>query len=301
MPSRKAPYERYIVSLNMNKLEGRMLNYPAKNRTNNILLIGDLGTDIGFWWGLAKSLHDLGNVTMPDLPGIGGMDSFYKIKKVPDIDAYADYMASFIKMRFRKRKFITVGVGFGFIVLTRTFQRYPELQKNVKFMVSLGGFADHEDYILPKARYLIYSYLSSVFSRKLFSVLFRRVSLNSMALSLFYRWQMSGVVSESDLSALAYRNTRRFIKGDARTLMAVISELTRFSNCDKQLELPLEHVDIPTRYLDWSHNEQHLRVIFPEINYLPPGSKINRYPIKRDKRSAAVYLPNDLKSKIRKA
>lgn len=300
MPSRKPASARYIVPLNMNKLEGRLLRYPAKGKPNEILLVGDLGADLEYWWGLIKALHDLGSVTMPDLPGIGGMDSFFKISKRPSIDNYADYLASFIKMRYRRRKFIAAGIGFGFVVLTRTLQRYPELRTNVKLVISFGGYADHDDFVLPQLNYLTFLMAGALFSRRLPSYIFGRIGLNANLLNWLFNRRLSGSVAAKDLNAVVSSSVRRISSGDPRTLMNLIYELARFTNCEDRVDLPLTHVGVPVKHLDWRRNEQHLRIVYSDFIYLRAGSKNNRYPVRQDKRTAAVYLPQDLKSQLRK-
>src|SRR5689334_19455199 len=123
----------FIVPLNINGLEGRMLHMPAakKGRNREILLIYGHHAMLERWWGLVQNLNDYGTVTMPDLPGFGGMDSFAKIGRKPTIDAFADYMAAFIKLRYKRKRVTMVAISFGFVVATRMLQRYPELTKKV--------------------------------------------------------------------------------------------------------------------------------------------------------------------------
>lgn len=56
--------------------------------------------------GLVQNFNDFGAVTMPDLPGFGGMESFHKIGKQATLDNYADYMAAFIKLRYRRKRLV---------------------------------------------------------------------------------------------------------------------------------------------------------------------------------------------------
>src|SRR5581483_611837 len=109
----------YIVPLNINKLEGRMLYAPSTSSAQrNILLVYGHHAMLERWWSLVQNLTEYGNVTMPDLPGFGGMDSFYKIGRKPTIDDFADYLAAFIKLRFRRKRITIVAISFGFIVVT---------------------------------------------------------------------------------------------------------------------------------------------------------------------------------------
>src|SRR3712207_1180020 len=90
----------YIEPLNINRLEGRMLRLPAPDTKQaagrEILFVYGHHSSLERWWGLIQALNRYGAVTMPDLPGFGGMDSFYKIGKKPTIDNLADYVAAFI-------------------------------------------------------------------------------------------------------------------------------------------------------------------------------------------------------------
>ena len=89
-----------VVALNMNGLRGRMLSLPAKkNKKREIMLVYGHHSSLERMYGLAEVLNDYGSVTLPDLPGFGGMDSFYKIHEKPDMDTMADYLATFVKMR----------------------------------------------------------------------------------------------------------------------------------------------------------------------------------------------------------
>src|SRR5665213_391336 len=145
----------YIVPLNINGLEGRMLHVPAPaRRDREMLLIYGHHALLERWWGLVETLNEYGAVTMPDLPGFGGMDSFRKIKKAPTIDNYADYLAAFIKLRYRRRHLTIIGISFGFVVATRMLQRYPELTKRVDFIVSIVGFMHKDDFLFSRREHI---------------------------------------------------------------------------------------------------------------------------------------------------
>src|ERR1039458_3592274 len=76
----------YIVPLNINGMDGRMLRLPApKGKPAELLFVYGHHSSLERWWGLAQVMNRYGAVTMPDLPGFGGMDSFYKIGKKPSI------------------------------------------------------------------------------------------------------------------------------------------------------------------------------------------------------------------------
>ncbi len=127
----------YILPLNINGLQGRMLRLPSTGRKKReIMYIYGHHSSLERNFGVAEYLNKYGSVTVPDLPGFGGMDSFYKISKEPTLDNMADYLASFIKLRYKKQKFTLTGLSLGFMIITRMLQRYPEIAKQVDVLVS---------------------------------------------------------------------------------------------------------------------------------------------------------------------
>src|SRR4051812_21299994 len=131
----KDPAE-YILPLYMNGLSGRMLRMPApKNKKRDILFIYGHHASIERHFGVAELLNKYGSVTMPDLPGFGGMDSFYKIGEKPTLDNLADYLASFIKLRYKRQKFIIAGYSLGVMIITRMLQKHPQIAKKVEMNV----------------------------------------------------------------------------------------------------------------------------------------------------------------------
>jgi pimeloyl-ACP methyl ester carboxylesterase len=177
----------YIVPLNINGLDGRMLHVPApKGKTAEILFVYGHHSSLERWWGLMQVLNRYAAVTMPDLPGFGGMDSFYSIGRKPSIDNMADYLAAFIKLRYKRKKVSIAGMSFGFIIVTRMLQRYPELAKKVTLLVSIVGFAHHEDFTFSKPRYYGYLGGTKILSHKVPATLFRYIALHPVILRNFY-------------------------------------------------------------------------------------------------------------------
>src|SRR5688572_21813168 len=102
--SKNSPVE-YVQPLLMNGLSGRMLYIPAKNsKKRQMLVISGQHTSIERMEALAHELAKYGTVTVPDLPGFGGMEPLYKLGVKPDLDTMADYLASFIKLRYMRKR-----------------------------------------------------------------------------------------------------------------------------------------------------------------------------------------------------
>src|SRR3954467_13947355 len=130
MAKRKIGAADYILPLNINGLQGRMLRAPSNtNKKREILLVYGHHAALERWWSLVENLVQYGNVTMPDLPGFGGMESFSKINTKPTIDNFADYLAAFVKLRYQRKRVTIYAISYGFVVVTRMLQRYPEIAK----------------------------------------------------------------------------------------------------------------------------------------------------------------------------
>ncbi len=134
-------------------MNGRMLVMPiakspktrSKVRNKQILLLYAHSGSLEQIAGLASRLSDIATVTAPDLPGHGGMDSLFKVGMRPDMEGLASYLAAFIKLRYHSKMYTIVALWSSVPLITYTLQRYPELQKNVQAVVSLGGIARFDD------------------------------------------------------------------------------------------------------------------------------------------------------------
>src|SRR3989344_2022937 len=128
----------YILPLYMNGLSGRMLRMaPPKNSKLEILFIYGHHASLERYFGVGELMNKYGGLSVPDLPGFGGMDSFYKIGEKPTLDNFADYLASFIKLRYKNKRFVVAGYSLGVVIITRMLQKYPELSKKVEMVVSI--------------------------------------------------------------------------------------------------------------------------------------------------------------------
>ena len=269
-----------------------MLRYPARNRSLEILLVGDYPSNIEYWWGLIRLLHDYGSVTMGDLPGMGGMDDFYKINKQPTLDNYADYLASFIRLTYKRRHIVIFGVGFGFVVVTRMLQQYPEMAERVRCLVSLGGYTDHDDFNRSKVRYYLQLYFYAALSRKSISTLATPI-FNERFLRRYYLLR-SPSKSDPEMVRLVEATVKRWSSGNLRTMATISYQLGWFSNTARPVNLPLVHVQTPDELLSYVRIEQRLKVIYKDLKILSTN-RYNRYPLKQDKRSAGVYMPSELR------
>ena len=289
---------KYIHPLNMNRLEGRMVRLDNKKVDSEILFVGGLSANLEYWWGLVRALSDYGSVSAPDLPGIGGMTSFYKIKRRPTIDNYADYLATFVKLRYRRRQLTIVGVGFGFVIATRMLAKYPEIARRVNLIVSLGGYADAEDFRLGSKIAKAHQLLSYLASKRIPSAVLKKMLYNEQLM----RWQYGrrlGRNAKSDAgNSLIIGEVRRWQSSDLRTFGAIVNQLSSFTNCSSPVDVKAWHVFLNEKALIRNRVEQHLRVIFADLT-IANSTKKNSYVLNQNKRSASYFLPNELKQQLR--
>lgn len=288
----------YISPLEINGMSGRMLYMPApKGKSRNILFIYGHHSSIERCWGIMEELNQYGSVTMPDLPGFGGMDSLYKIGKEATVDNLADYMASFIKLRFKRKRLTIVGFSFGFVVATRMLQRYPDLVKKVDLVVSTVGFAHKDEFAFTPMRYKAYLTGGRIFSRKLPSIFFKNVCLNPFVIRTVYRHTHN---AKSKFSGLNKENLKKMLDfevhlwqcNEVRTYMKTSVEFLTLDNCQKQIALPVWHVSVDAdRYFNNALVEQHLRLIYQDFHSAKAKLNSHAPSIIADKETARGLIP----------
>ena len=274
----------YIVPLNINGLEGRMAHVPGpRNKRREILFVYGNRSSLERWWGVIDDLRQYGTVTAPDLPGFGGMQSFYKIGKKPTIDAYADYLAAFIKMRYKRKKVTIAGMSFGFVIVTRMLQRYPDLVKKVDMLVSVAGFTHRDDFRFTKSRWRIYYWGARLLSLRVPAFIYKHTFVSPLVLRLTYgrthnaKHKFVGL-SRSEKKRLMKFEVELWQKNDLRTQMYTSAQFLNLDNCRKTVALPVWHVaPKDDNYFDRHMIEQHMHVIFSGFKYVE-STLVNHAP-----------------------
>lgn len=296
----------YIVPLNINGLEGRMLRLPAptgkKASQRELLFIYGSHSSLERWWGLALVLNRYGAVTAPDLPGFGGMDSFYKIGKKPTLDNMADYMAAFIKLRYRRKRVAIVGLSYGFIVATRMLQRYPELTKKVTVLVSLVGFAHRDDFTFSPLRHFGYVRGTKLLTHRIPASVFRNVALNPWILRTFYGRTHNAknkfaLAENSDMVEEIKRvEVGLWRDNDVRTWAFTTNEFLTLDNCKVRVNLPVWHVGASNdHFFNHSIVEQHMRIIFTDFDSADFSLGAHAPSVLASEEDAAALIPPKLR------
>jgi pimeloyl-ACP methyl ester carboxylesterase len=292
----------FVVPLNINGLRGRLLRLPAKKGSKReILMVYGHHSSLERWYSFAEVFNDFGAVTMPDLPGFGGMDSFYRVGEKPDLDTMADYLATIIKLRFKNRRISLAGISYGFTVITRMLQLYPEIAKKTDFVMSIAGFAHHEELKFSRRRALMYKTLAHSFSSRPTAAFFRNVCLHPMVLrSVYHRMhnakhKFEGFEGEqkqalTDFEIILWRCN------EVRTYMATTITMLTLDNCQSRIDVPVHHIGVDAdNYFDNNLVEQHMRVIFSDFIY--HKAKLDRHVpnILADKKEATRMMPPSIK------
>jgi pimeloyl-ACP methyl ester carboxylesterase len=299
--------EGFIVPLNINGLEGRMLRMPsAKKPRREILLIYGHHASLERWWGLVENLNEHGNVTMPDLPGFGGMQSFYKVGIKPDIDAFADYLASFIKLRYKNKRLSIYAISYGFVVVTRMLQRYPELAKKINLLVSFAGFMHHDDILYGPVKRRLYGRIGRLLATRPAAIFIRYLGLNKMVLRRLYktfpnsRRRMVEITPEDFALSINFEQVL-WQANDVRTHWLTTSEFLRLDNLREPVRLPVVHVvSKKDHYLNNIAVEQHMRQVFSEyISFVAP-TKAHVPSVLAKKKDMEVMVPIGLRKLLNK-
>lgn len=290
----------YIKPLNMNGLQGRMITMPApKGRNREILMVYGHHSSLERWFGLIQVFNKYGAVTAPDLPGFGGMDSFYKIGQKPTLDNMADYLAAFIKLRYKRRRITIVGMSYGFVVVTRMLQRFPDLAKRVDLLVSLVGFVHKDDFLSKPVMYWSLRCVAGLFSQPIASHFFRTVCLHPLVLRWVYtkldHAKFRGLTPEQDEQMLQVE-IGLWRANDVRTHMYTLGTMLKLDNCTKRVNLPVWHVATKNdHFLNNRNVEQHLRVVFADFEGAEIDMTKHAPTVIADVKEAEPFVPHKLR------
>jgi len=282
----------------MNGLRGRMLRMPApKGKKREILFVYGHHSSLERWWGVAQELNRYGTVTIPDLPGFGGMESFYKIGLTPTIDNLADYLAAFVKLRYKHKKVAIAGLSFGFVVVTRMLQRCPDLADKVELLVSVVGFTHRDDFNFSKSRHFMYLQAARFFSNRWSALFFRNIFLQPWVLRAGYARTHNArekfdKLKPGQKKAMMDFEIYLWRCNDVRTYMITATEFLTLNNCKTHVNMPVWHVSMKDdHYFDKELVEQHMSVTFAAYYSAPSRMHGHGPSVIADARQVAPMIP----------
>jgi pimeloyl-ACP methyl ester carboxylesterase len=298
-----------ILPLYMDGLSGRMLRLPSPSprKKRELLIVPGHHTSIERMIGLAEYINQFGAVTMPDLPGFGGMDSFYKIGEKPTLDNLADYLAAFIKLRYRGRRFSVLAISFGFAVVTRLLQKYPEIAKKIDLVVSWVGFVHHDDFRWNKRTVNFLKTGSWILAHRFPSAFIQRFLLRGPIIRKTYNSVESRHPKFKNLADTDERDKRINFEivlwkiNDIRTYLASTVSMFKLDLCGSHIDLPVYHVAVEDdHYFDNLKVEQHMRTIYREFNLIKTKMPVHAPTVIATKEDVKVFVPPKLRQVLRK-
>lgn len=300
-------YSSQITAIEINGLKGRMINLePPKNKKREILLLYGHHSSIERMSGIADNLNDYGRVVIPDLPGFGGMDSFYKIGLKPTVDNYADYLATFIKLKYKNKRFTLISMSYSFLITTRMLQKYPDIAKQVDLLVSSVGFVHYDDFRLPKYQIGGLKILSSLLQYNPFAYIAKHTFFSEFAVKNFYNYfgaRHSKMQDAGDKKVKEKRIKTEVILwdiNDMRTRMKTMYDSFSANLLNAQVDLPVHHVFVEDdRFFNNQIVEQHMRIVYKDFIGIKTNIVGHMPSIVATKQEADVFIPKELKKLLR--
>jgi len=302
MPESTKEAADYILPLYMNGLSGRMLIAPSvsKKKREMLLLYGHHAM-LERWWPLVQNLRHYGNVTMPDLPGFGGMEGFDKIGSDINLDNYADYLAAFVKLRYKNKRLTLLGISYGFVIATRMLQRYPDMAKKVDLIVSFAGFMHKEDFLWRTQTRFIYGRVTRLFATRPLAFIIRYGFLNRPVIKGLTRALPRSKHRHLGISPETFEINMDFEvmiwhANDVRTHWLTTSQFFKLDNTKTHIALPVEHiVSKGEHYFNNTVVEQHMRGVFAHYRKFQSASLAHVPHITASTEEVGVMLPAGLK------
>lgn len=289
----------------MNGLEGRMLKLPALGKyKQEILIISGHHTSIERMLGVAEYVSQYGSVTVPDLPGFGGMQPFYKIGEKPTIDNMADYLASFVKLRYRGRRFSVVGMSYGFSVVVRMLQKYPEVTKKIDLCISVSGLVHKDDFRWKRSTFYTLRWLASIFSNRIPSAFVKYVGLRGPVIRFCYRLIENPKLGDQSPEEREKRirfEIKLWQSNDIRTYTSTAVTMLILNLLGAKVNLPVYHVaPDDDMYFDSKVVEEHLSQIFTSVNMVPTKWPSHVPTVVATVKDVIPFIPPKIRDLLRK-
>ena len=288
----------YVEPFYINGLEGRMLKAGTKtSKTKQILYVYDILDSLENSWGIIENLRSYGNVTAVDLPGVGGMTYFSKIEHPITIDAYADYLAAFIKLSFKRKKLVIVAKGFGFVAITRMLLKYPILSDKIKTVINIGGEVHNDDLQLTTNKKKVLAFCFDVFSLWPISFITKKILMNERYLGF-----MSNIIGLSNYQNILRFNNMLLFEEHLKIIRKIhmtsywrlMSQLVKLDNCTYRINVPLKHAYIQNfGFTNYTTQKQHMMIAYK--NYRAYEIHVPKKQELSSKKTDSYLLPKSIK------
>jgi len=300
--------EEYLHPLNLSGLNGRFLRIPRPRKKREILLVYGHHASLERYYGLADDLSQYGTLTMPDLPGFGGMDSLYSIGVEATIDELADYLAAVVKLIYKNRQFTLAGFSIGSAITTRMLQKYPEIAARVDLYISVAGFTHSEDFKISRRHKAFYKNFSRLFIPRWSATFFRYVILNGFILKSFYRFMPNAKHKFKDMSRAEFKKMINFEvelwqNNDVQTYMKTARAMFMLDLTRQKVKLPVHNISFgkADQYFDSKSVARNMKKIFSSYSVEKANMKSHMPSVIADKTETVGLIPKTSRKLLAKA
>jgi hypothetical protein len=152
-------------------------------------------------------------------------------------------------------------------------QHQPSLVRKVNIVISIDGMAHHDDLNnLSSAQRKFYSWILSIFSHKLSSLIVKKTNIPDVIMGRIYCLRPKSHRTNANKQQLMDWRIHDF-----RTYMRTMSELLRLDNCNKAVKVKFTQVWSGTlTCLDREVTDQHLQVIYDDFELITSEQKISK-------------------------
>ena len=308
--SLRKDFAKHVFNFELNGLKGRYWHAPALSKQANshvLVVIYGHHSSLERNFGLAQYLRQFAQVIMPDLPGLGGMESFYKVKKKPILENYADYLNDFLNFKFAGDKnFSLVGFSLGFLMITKFLQKYPSRRKDVRLLISVVGFVKGATFNVALVRRYFYLGIVGLVKTRLGSHIFKLLFLNKRFLRRFYA---RSFMAKHKFKDQADEKKKEFLemeidlwhRNDVRTWAFTGKELTTCDLTDKKIKHKLYHLSVKKdQFLDADLNRSNLKKVYNEVVFLDIKLPVHAPTVIADAGEIDSIMPASLRDILKK-
>lgn len=259
-----------ISPLTVQGMRGRKMVHPSRKpgAGRTIVFVYGIHGSLERFYGVINFLARFGEVVVPDLPGFGGMETFYKIGKQPTLDNYGDYVAEFLQQELPEGRITLIGLSYGFVVITRMLVRHPELHGRVDLVVSAMGLADGRDLNMkPPLRWAVETLLALGQVRALARTI-QYFATRRWMLRLMYSGnnpKMKALPPKERPGLIAFESYL-WRCNDMQTYCVAMKELFSLRQTNSEVPLTVHHIETEhDHWLNTDAAEEHIDAIYKKV------------------------------------
>lgn len=174
-------------------------------------------------------------------------------------------------MHYKNKRFNIIGMSYGFLVVTKMLQKYPDIARQTYVVFSLVGFSHKDDFKLSKRFYNNLLYGSKLGKTRLISVILKHLVLNKSIITTAYNLNADKHVKLKDANKQERAKRINFEVylwkvNDIRTYFFTTDEFLRVNLTNNKVNNNLHHVHVVgDQYFDEQQVTKHLNQIYNQV------------------------------------